>query len=155
MIHADEIGPIYRRLRERMIFYAEGRGCTDPEGVADEALFRAFVHPGFRGREVGKADAYAFGVVKMVLKEWFRKAQRFAPLEGADAGVEYQSSDDIHDLRTVMQQLAPDDRELLMRYYGHGETAEELAPRFKLTPGGVRNRAFNLKWQIWELLSAA
>lgn len=153
MINPDEMEMVYRRLREKMIFYAEGRGCTDPEGVVDEALYRAFVEPGFRGRQVDNIDAYAFGCVKMVMKEWFRKASRTAPIDELDAGFESQPSEEFLDLTVALDKLPPDNRELLVRYYGHGETAEDLAPRFRLTPSGIRVRILNIRAEMRRLLS--
>ena len=69
---------LYRRLRAKMSVYLERRGCTDPEEVADEALYRAFVDPGVRDRKIESLEAFAFGILKNVHHVWLRRARRVA-----------------------------------------------------------------------------
>jgi RNA polymerase sigma factor (sigma-70 family) len=149
-----DVAAIYKNLRAKMIVYLERRGCTDPEGVADEALYRAFVHPGVSGRHVESLEAYAFGCLKNVYLEWRRAAQRLAPID--ERKTEETSSppqESVLDIRRALDALPAKDRELLLQYYGDEETAADLAPRFGLTAAGIRTRVHNLKKLIRQMLA--
>lgn len=140
-----DIAAVYHSLREKMIRYLERRGCFDPEGVVDEALYRAFVKPGYNGEKFPNIETFAFGVLKKVYYEWLRRTSRDAPLEDRAAASDSRDPEACEDMQRAMERLPAEDREFLEKFYVEGMAAKELAPLYKLTAEGVRSRAYRLK----------
>jgi DNA-directed RNA polymerase specialized sigma24 family protein len=142
----------YERLRERLIGLLRWWGGSQPEELADETLDRV-ARKLEAGAEVpGESlGAYVRGVGRMVFHEWTRRPRpEHAAIEVAAmvGGDDHQA---LTDLDGCLAALAPDDRRLLLRYYGEGRAADvrrRLADEMGLSPTALRIRAHRLRVRI-------
>ena len=126
----------YLEIRSNLTRFFEWRGCSFPEDHADET-FNRIAKKVAEGEEILNPKAYAMGVARLLLLEIFKSREReqSALTEMGQASEVYVDSKDGEDrlecLRTCLQTLSADNRELILQYY-HGEKGEKIQNRKKL-----------------------
>ena len=132
---------VHRRLRTKMIWYLERRGCTCGEDLADEALCRALVDPGPPAGGAANLEAFAFGVLKNVWREHLRR-HKTVPLEDADRPVDdfEQRMSQHRQAEELVEHLPEAGKKLLRDIYAEGKTAPELSTELGITDSGVRGK---------------
>ncbi len=133
---------LYRRHKPQLTSYAKKRGALDPEAMADLALL-----DGFRAMErtADQSDAgmrrYLFVAVKNHIKNEARKrVPTPVPIDddvvGPWPGFEAQLVDSL-DLGELIEQLPPDQRNVVTHRFLHGLTAAETGRILGKDPNAV------------------
>lgn len=134
----------YSLLRQKLIVYLERRECWEAEDLADEAITRALARPK-EEPEPRQFDAFVFGILKNVHKEWLRRVHRD---EEIDHAVKLDHVDRnpraAECARLCIGRVSAEEREFLEQYYIDGMKARAMATVWGLTDSGIRGRAFQL-----------
>jgi DNA-directed RNA polymerase specialized sigma24 family protein len=160
----NRAGESYEALRRNLIQLFIWRGCRDPETHADETINRV-IRKIDEGEDVRDLISYAHGVARRLLLEIFKKQEREqigiddlpplvaqpappALLEGQDSG-----ENGVLCLRRCLNRLPEESRRLIVLYYqgekgAKIENRKRLAESLRITPGGLRYRAFDLRQRL-------
>lgn len=144
----------YTRLRLKLIFYFEGRGCPCADDLADETVRRLLMSLGHKNPD--NLNAWAYGIARRVLLEWVRKEGKFTSLEGTDFAVHTDAAaeDSRRRAHEALLALEPCERELLEEYYLENEDAATLGKKWKLSAAGLRTKIHRLKRRLAALLES-
>jgi RNA polymerase sigma factor (sigma-70 family) len=152
----------YEELRKRLVTICRWRRCPSPEKLADETFDRLSRRLD-EGEQVQASDpaAYLYGVARNVLKEyWIRQqlertaGQAHAALRPeADEAAELdqrEHSQRLDCLDRCLDELPPEDLDLIMRYYSFEPTRKiaersELAASLGISVGALRTRVHRLR----------
>jgi len=132
----DTAGRKYLEIRNKLTRFFEWRGCSFPEDHADETINRMAKRV-VEGEQILNHSGYAMGVARLLLLEINKGRQReqSALAEISTAPEAYVPEDDgerrLTCLRSCLQTLSPDNRELILQYY-QGEKGEKIGNRKKL-----------------------
>jgi len=132
----ETAGRKYLEIRNNLTRFFEWRGCSFPEDHADETINRMAKRV-FEGEAILNHSGYAMGVARLLLLEINKGRQReqSALAEIGAAPDVYVPEDDDESrltcLRSCLQTLSPDNRELILQYY-QGEKGEKIENRKKL-----------------------
>ena len=132
----ETAGRKYLEIRNNLTRFFEWRGCSFPEDHADETINRMAKRV-FEGEAILNHSGYAMGVARLLLLEINKGRQReqSALAEIGAAPDVYVPEDDDESrltcLRSCLQTLSPDNRELILEYY-QGEKGEKIENRKKL-----------------------
>ena len=135
-VDRDTAGRKYLEIRNNLTRFFEWRGCSFPEDHADETINRMAKRV-FEGEEILNHSGYAMGVARLLLLEINKGRQReqSALAEIGAAPDFYVPEDDEESrltcLRSCLQTLSPDNRDLILQYY-QGEKGEKIENRKKL-----------------------
>jgi DNA-directed RNA polymerase specialized sigma24 family protein len=132
----DSAAQKYLEIRSNLMRFFEWRGCSFPEDHADETINRIAKRVG-EGEEILNYSGYAMGVARLLLLEINKGRQREqqALAEIGTSSEVYEEPDDSESrlvcLRSCLQTLSTDNRELILEYY-QGEKGEKIQNRKKL-----------------------
>ena len=132
----ETAGRKYLEIRNNLTRFFEWRGCSFPEDHADETINRMAKRV-FEGEAILNHSGYAMGVARLLLLEINKGRQReqSALAEIGAAPDVYVPEDDgesrLTCLRSCLQTLSPDNRELILQYY-QGEKGEKIENRKRL-----------------------
>src|SRR6476619_6996559 len=132
----ESAGQKYLEIRNNLTRFFEWRGCSFPEDHADETINRMAKRVS-EGEAILNHSGYAMGVARLLLLEINkgRKREQSALAEIGAAPDVYVPEDDSESrltcLRSCLQTLSPDNRELILQYY-QGEKGEKIENRKKL-----------------------
>jgi DNA-directed RNA polymerase specialized sigma24 family protein len=135
-VDRDTAGRKYLEIRNNLTRFFEWRGCSFPEDHADETINRMAKRVS-EGEAILNHSGYAMGVARLLLLEINkgRQKEQSALAEiGAAPDVYVPEDDDesrLNCLRSCLQTLSPDNRELILQYY-QGEKGEKIENRKKL-----------------------
>jgi len=135
-VDRDTAGRKYLEIRNNLTRFFEWRGCSFPEDHADETINRMAKRV-FEGEAILNHSGYAMGVARLLLLEINKGRQReqSALAEIGAAPEVYVPENDEESrltcLRSCLQTLSPDNRELILQYY-QGEKGEKIENRKKL-----------------------
>jgi DNA-directed RNA polymerase specialized sigma24 family protein len=165
----DSLGPDperaaykYNEIRGNLIKFFEWRGCPFPEDHADETINRVAKRLA-DGEEVLNPASYCVGVARLLVLEINkeRTKERVAITEMSTSPVwESEPANEechIECLRSCLQNLPTDNRELIIEYY-QGEKASKIANRKKLSErlrvpiNTLRMRALRLREKLQDCL---
>jgi len=135
-VDRETAGQKYLQLRNNLTRFFEWRGCSFPDDHADETINRMAKRVA-EGEAILNHSGYAMGVARLLLLEINKGRQR-----EQSALAEIGSTPDVYDpaddgesrltcLRSCLQTLSPDNRELIIQYY-QGEKGEKIENRKKL-----------------------
>jgi len=133
----DSAAQKYLEIRTHLMRFFEWRGCSFPEDHADETINRIAKRVA-EGEEILNYSGYAMGVARLLLLEINKGRQReqqaLAEI-GTSSEVYEEEPDDSESrlvcLRSCLQTLSADNRELILEYY-QGEKGEKIHNRKKL-----------------------
>jgi len=132
----ETAGQKYLEIRNNLTRFFEWRGCSFPEDHADETINRMAKRVA-GGEEILNHSGYAIGVARLLLLEINKGRQREqSALAEISAAPEVYATEDSDEtrltcLRSCLQTLSPDNRELILQYY-QGEKGEKIENRKKL-----------------------
>ena len=135
----EAAGQKYLAARANLLRFFEWRGCPFPEDHADET-FNRVARKVAEGEDIRNVAGYVMGVARLQVLEIIKSDSRQREALG-----EYQKSFNevaeipetesrIDCLQKCLQQLSPDNRDLIIQYY-QGDKGEKIENRKKL---GVR-----------------
>lgn len=148
----------YLEIRSNLVRFFEWRGCAFPEDHADETLNRVAKKID-EGEEIQNPAGYAMGVARLLFMEIIKGRQReqSALNELGTASEAYTESDDGEDrltcLRSCLENLPPDNRELIIQYYqgeksGKINSRKQLTERLGIPVNTLRMRALRLRERL-------
>jgi RNA polymerase sigma factor (sigma-70 family) len=121
---ADSGGERYLEIRRRLVHYFDRKNCASPEELADDTLNRVTRRLEEEGSITGDAPAqYCYIVARYVLLEFLRQRNReqsiiVEPAAPQDASQEKREAEQRSEvLQRCIQNLASQDRELIVGYY--------------------------------------
>jgi len=154
----ESAGEKYIEIRGNLTRFFEWRGCPFPEDHADETINRVAKRIA-EGEEIRNPSSYCVGVARMLLLEIAKGRAREQQALGEAAGSQLVMPDEdaaegpIQCLRSCLQELPPDNRELIIEYY-QGEKGAKIQNRKRLTErfgvpvNTLRMRALRLREKL-------
>jgi len=154
----DRAAVAYEHLRERTAGLLRWWGAADPDDLADLTLDRV-ARKLEEGASIadGSFGAYVRGVARMIFYEARRRPQLHAndlpflsPPPSSDPEL-------LGCLDSCLNGLNPDDRSVVLRYYGDGKLSEvrrRLGTDLGVTMTALRIRAHRLRVQLERCVSA-
>jgi len=150
----EQAGIKYEQIRSRLIKIFAGRGCVDPEELADETINRVTSKLSeIQSEFKGDPARYFFGVANKVYLEYLRRKTPQPPtLSSADsrqAELEYRC------LEHCIERLSEEDQALLLKEYGaKGQTRAEwrktLADELGISLNALRIRVYRIRVALKE-----
>jgi RNA polymerase sigma factor (sigma-70 family) len=151
---------IYLALREDLFRIFNWAGCSDPEGLTDEAFDRV----GGKLHEVpdyqGDPKHYLHAFARNLIKEDRKRIKKEASLEGIDPEApqtgefEAETAERRHEcLESCLEDLSPEQRELIKNYYAKEKQAKidhraQLADKLGVTLDALRVRVHRLRGKL-------
>lgn len=151
----EQAGIKYEQIRSRLIKIFTGRGCIDPEDLADETINRVTRKlKEIQNEFTGDRARYFFGVANKVYLEYLRRKTPQPPPPPSDsdrAELEYRC------LMDCVNRLSKEDQDLVLRHYGsRGQTRAErrkaLADELGITVNALRIRIYRIRWALKECI---
>ena len=144
----------YEKIRRGLIKIFTGRGCLEPEDLADETINRVTrklkeIEKDFSGDRT----RYFFGVANKVhLEHLRRRLPQAMPPPAADPNrieLEYSC------LERCIERLTSKNRDLLLRYHGGDGRAETdyrrtIAEELGIAPNALRIRVYRIRMSLKE-----
>lgn len=158
----EEAGRKYEELRRRLIRLFRSRSCSDPEGLADEALIRAAkrFHQGLE-LESGDPTAFVCGIANNLAKEHIRKEVAWKQKAESHPGPTLEEPPDLAEeeeerrrracLCRCLKGLTDEQRRLVLAYYTGADriaARHRLAQKLGLTANALRIRAHRVRGQL-------
>lgn len=155
----DRAGVIlYEEIRVKLVKILERRQCYAAEELADETINRvSHKVQDIASTYKGNPALYFYGVLKKVYQEWLKwvKEQK-TRLDALPPTLPEQGEDveRVHAyLERCTQELDPEDRELIMKYYEHEKRAKidhrkELADGLGITLNNLRMRVHRINLDL-------
>ena len=154
----DVAGSIYVQLREDLTKVFTWNRCPDPEGLTDEVFDRVAkkVH-NLRDTYVGDPKLYFYGVARNLIKEVPKKIKMQMSLQGTElasdprSDLEQETAAMREDcLRSCLQKLSEDKRELILAYYAKDKQAKidhrtAMAQRLGISVETLRVKAYRIR----------
>lgn len=163
-------------LRRKLVKFFEWRGCTMPEDLADESIFRVASQLG-EGLviQATQPSCYFYGVARNVLREHWDAARKEAveidcvdqerhlsidPDEMAERESERERREQlIERIEMCMKGMPPDARAMLMEYFGqtgHDKIVarNQIAQRMNISINALRLRVLRLKQDLRQCVGA-
>jgi DNA-directed RNA polymerase specialized sigma24 family protein len=161
----DEAGRKYERIRRSLLIFFRSRGGRDPESLADMTFDRVAGKLA-EGAVITSDDPahYILGVARFVLLE-SQKRPSAVPIEGSveprspvPSVDEVSRERDDRCLQMCLQQVVPNQRELIVEYYVGREREkidhrEAIAARLGISVNALRIRMCRLRDQLRECVS--
>lgn len=156
---------MYETIRADLIRVFLWRGCSDPEGMADETIIRVTRKVGeIAASYTGSPTSYFYGVAKNLLHEYDRRrevgitsqAEQFilpAPLTEED-----DSSERVYEcFEACLKRLEARERKLVIRYYdGQGRAKidgrKKLADKLGIDLNALRVRTRRIRAKLRECI---
>ena len=144
----------YEKIRRGLIKIFTGRGCVDPEDLADETINRVTSKLKEIGKEFsGEPERYFYGVANYVYMEYLRRKipQALPPMPSDPGSIELE----YNCLERCIERLTKEHRELLLRYHGADGSAETehrraLAEELGIAPNALRIRVYRIRMSLKE-----
>jgi DNA-directed RNA polymerase specialized sigma24 family protein len=155
-LNADPMlaGEEYEKLRARLIYFFERKGCRTPAELSDETINR-IARKVEEGIEIEDVFKFSYGVARLVLLEHWRDPKR--DWDQLDQRLSLPKSDRESDDRRLecmekcLQALPSEERDLIIKNCIMDKKGkEELARSLGLTMNALRIRAFRIRTKLHE-----
>jgi len=155
-LNADPMlaGEEYEKLRARLIYFFERKGCRTPAELSDETINR-IARKVEEGIEIEDVFKFSYGVARLVLLEHWRDPKR--EWDQLDQRLSSPKSDREFDDRQMecmekcLQALPSEERDLIVKNCILDKKGkEELAGALGLTMNALRIRAFRIRTRLHE-----
>lgn len=144
---AQSIEEGFQQCRFKLFKFFAWRHCEDPENLADETVNRLLknVHT---GHEISsdKPYSYVYAIASHVFMEYLRAKKRGGVIVDIDEVQEVAGPGPVDDCqKQCLEQLSPEKRELLARYYLDDEERESIAEEQGLSLNALRLQVHRIK----------
>lgn len=139
---------LYRLVRIRVAH------TQDAEEIVSKTVETMLTRIGRFDKERGPIDAWATGIAKQHIRHYWRDKKSLIDLAEADRLATTNVS--IHDdlaVDALLDSLTETQRSLMILRYVDGFSAEELAPKFSVTPSALRQQLHRIKQKLTSLLT--
>jgi RNA polymerase sigma factor (sigma-70 family) len=159
----ESAGQKYETIRRRLIKIFYGRGCHDPEDLADETINRvAYKVKEFKEPYKGDPALFFYGIAqKICLEARRKKTEQTTDLTTNQISFYIPVLDEESDeyflqrncLNKCLVKLSPDDRGIVIKYYASEEQTniehrQRLAEQSGLSLSTLRVRAFRIRQRL-------
>lgn len=156
----------YETIRADLMKIFRWRGCSDPEGMADETIIRVTRKVGeIAGSYTGSPVRYFYGVAKNMLHEYDRKRETSLSTQPEQFVLpawlleeEAHSQERVYEcFEECLEKLEPVERKVIVGYYeGRGrakiEARKKLAARLKIDLNALRVRTGRIRATLRECI---
>src|SRR5262245_7417539 len=153
-LNADPMlaGEEYEKLRARLIYFFERRGCRTPAELSDETISR-IARKVEEGLELDDVFKFSYGVARLVLLEHWRDPKReWDQLDEQFTSSESDQEFDEHRpecMKKCLQALPSEERDLIVKNCVLDKKGkEELAGSLGLTMNALRLRVFRIRTKL-------
>ena len=157
---AESAGEKYEHIRRRLIRIFNGRGCHEPELLADRTIDRVTSKiPQIRTSYVGDPAVYFYGVANKVYFEWLRDQKRERETVFIDLTADPTDDEKEHEcLESCLEKLNRDARELILEYYRDEKSAKierrkKLAARLGISIGALQIKASRIRSRLQDCVN--
>src|SRR5262245_27344530 len=161
----DVAGTIYVQLRDDLTKIFTWNHSPDPEGSTDEVFDRVAkkVHD-VRQTYVGDPKLYFYGVARNLVKEIPKRIKAQTVLQGTEPATDprreaEQDTETMREdcLRSCLQRLSQDKRELILAYYAKDKQAKidhrtEMAQRLGISVETLRVKAYRIRGTLEQCI---
>jgi DNA-directed RNA polymerase specialized sigma24 family protein len=150
-----QAGEEYEKLRGRLIYFFERKGCRIPAEMSDETINRV-ARKIEEGQEINDVSKFSFGVARLVLlehwddpkRDWEELDERLSSPRFAEGEfAEYK----LECMKKCLQNLTPEERELIIRNCTTNKKGKaEIAAARGLTINALRLRVFRIRLRLHE-----
>lgn len=152
----EQAGIKYEEIRSKLIKYFLPASQTDAEALSDETINRVAKRlDEVRDQVYGERVRYFYGVARKVLLEYLRRKH---PQQAPGPAVDSERLEiEAWCLEECMARLSPENRNLLLRYYGADgrariEQRKLLAEELGIAPNALRIRAYRIRAELEKCL---
>jgi DNA-directed RNA polymerase specialized sigma24 family protein len=153
-LNADPVlaGEEYEKLRARLMYFFERKGCRTPAELSDETINR-LARKVEEGVEIEDLFKFSYGVARLVLLEHWRDPKREWDQLDQQLSLPRPHRDfDEHRLECMekcLQALPADERDLIIKNCTLDKKGkEEMARALGLTMNALRIRAFRIRTKL-------
>jgi|SRR5262245_31894455 len=147
-------GEEYEKLRARLIYFFERKGCRIPAELSDETINR-IARRVEEGLEIDDVFKFSYGVARLVLLEHWRDPKReWDELDERLSSPESDRESEEHRLgcmKKCLEALPSEERDLIVKNCTLDKQGkEEFARSLGLTLNALRIRAFRIRTRLHE-----
>ena len=147
-------GEEYEKLRARLIYFFERKGCRIPAELGDETINRV-ARKVEEGLEIEDVFKFSCGVARLVLLEhWNDPKREWEQLDEQLSSPESDSEFDEHHLECMkkcLQSLPPEERDLIVKNCNLDKKGKEgMARALGLTINALRLRVFRIRSRLHQ-----
>ncbi|HEY9431567.1 MAG TPA: hypothetical protein VI260_08915 [Blastocatellia bacterium] len=155
-LNADPVlaGEEYEKLRARLMYFFERKGCRTPAELSDETINR-IARKMEEGLEIEDLFKFSYGVARLVLLEHWRDPKR--EWDQLDQRLSSPRSDREFDelrlqcMEKCLQALPSEERDLIVKNCTLDKKGkEEVAQALGLTMNALRIRTFRIRTKLHE-----
>jgi DNA-directed RNA polymerase specialized sigma24 family protein len=155
-LNADPVlaGEEYEKLRARLMYFFERKGCRTPAELSDETINR-IARKMEEGLEIENLFKFSYGVARLVLLEHWRDPKR--EWDQLDQRLSSPRSDRefderrLHCMEKCLQELPSEDRDLIVKNCTLDKKGkEDVARALGLTMNALRIRTFRIRTKLHE-----
>ena len=153
----EQAGDKYEEIRQRLIKIFTGRGCPEPDTLADETINRVTTRlKDIKAEFTGDPARYFYAVATKVHMEYLRtKPVQPPPTASIDSDL---VETEFACLEKCLAQLSDENRELVLEYYKEEGSAKiehrkHLAEKLKIAPNALRIRAFRIRASLLDCVN--
>jgi DNA-directed RNA polymerase specialized sigma24 family protein len=145
-------GEEYEKLRERLMYFFERKGCRIPAELSDETINRV-ARRVMEGLDIQDVFRFSHGVARLVLlehwndpkREWDQLDERLSPPKSDREFDEHR----LDCMEKCLQGLPAEDRDLIVKNCILDKKGkEELAMSMELTVNALRIRVFRIRTKL-------
>lgn len=152
----EEAADRYELLRRKLIRFCESNGTVAAEDGADEIINRV-IRKIDEGASITNVFAYAFGVARMILKEFWKERERTNLVEkelnanpNPDSGSPNDDDARVRCFDRCLEKLSHESRKLILDYYREDRRAKidlrkDLATQLSIPLNALRIRAHRVR----------
>ncbi|HKX31151.1 MAG TPA: hypothetical protein VJ302_25910 [Blastocatellia bacterium] len=149
-----QAGEEYERLRARLIFFFERKGCRIPAELGDETINRV-ARKIEEGHQIDDLFKFSHGVARLVLLEhWNDPKREWEQLDERLAPPKPEKQTDDHRLKCMekcLQILSTEERDLIIKNCTLDKNGKEaLVKTMGLTINALRLRVFRIRTKLDE-----
>jgi RNA polymerase sigma factor (sigma-70 family) len=162
----ERAGKKYESIRQSLIKIFIWRGCREAEDLTDEVINRitAKIHE-LTENYTGDPALYFHGVAKKLILENLRQEKLQVPLPDVQSAESDPLSEEVNAaerryecLKQCMQELSPDNREIIMAYYMNDKQAKiderkVLAQRIEVSVNTLRVRMHRIRATLEQCIN--
>ena len=142
---------IYHRHRDHLLAFCvySGHSRDAGEDIVQETFTRLARQE--RGEELRSVKNWLFICARNLSMNVFKKEKRELPIDNTTAISDSLSPETRQFIETVLNRLAPEERELILLREYHGFAVAELAAMFDATDEAIRVRLFRIRKRMAAL----
>jgi RNA polymerase sigma factor (sigma-70 family) len=162
----EEAGEKYEQVRRGLVRFFQFKGCSDPQSLTDETINRVAAKlDAYDPSKGSKPASYFYGFASNILKEYRRNSGRESALDEKQFIVsplvseETENEPEMTKLRRCIEELEPDEKDLVLEYYGREgreriDTRRRMCDQLNCSAAALYTRISRIKNSIRDCIEA-